>query len=366
MHFHYLVPVWGKSYTELFSDVCLPMLMTPGNLGSANGRVEDQFVIMTTWEDHLAIRSSSYYERLCQLIRVEFLLIDGLIDISSSHAAMSECYALAMKRREVVPASTFFVFLTPDSFWPDGTFHRLAELAASGNRVVMACGLRLESEPVSEILKERIVLHTENVAIPMHELVGLAFKHLHQLSRAHNMLSKNGFLNAWPSHMYWINERDRQLIAHCFHLHPLMVRAPKAEIAIGTTIDGDFLDNLHYSLNHYCVLQDEFVGFELSPAERNWGQPLGSPSLLQISLFSLLYANSRHWHFFGKRIVLNGNPGRQIDPFLEQLVNRIVSKIQRKKALAMFIQKLRLNHVVHRLRRVKNQRIKNLMRRLFI
>jgi hypothetical protein len=344
-HFHLIVPVWGRAYTELFTDVCLPMLLTPGNFGALGQRRGDQLVILTTWEDCLSIQDSDSFGRLKNVIPVEFVLVDGLVNLGNSHKAMSECYAMAMRREAVVPGETCFLCLTPDSFWPDGTFRRLVELADQDFKVIMAGGLRVNSESMSVILRERIARSPNNPAIPQPELVRLALANIHQLSTAVNVLSKSGFLNMWPSHMYWINEQDQQFVAHCFHLHPLMVVAPKSETAIGTTIDGEFLNNLHYPPDSYHVIQEEFVAIELTPAERNWGQPLGPPSMGQIVRFSLLYANSHHWHFFGKRIVLNGSPEKPIHPLIESLVDKTVRQIEKNKSLALLIQKLRLHRI---------------------
>jgi hypothetical protein len=344
-HFHLIVPVWGKTYTELFTDVCLPMLLTPGNMGALGKQPEDQFVIVTTWEDCQTIQDSASFDRLKKMITVEFVLVDGLMDLGNSHKAMSECYAMAMHREAVVHGETCFLFLTPDSFWPDGTFRRLVELADKGFKVVMAGGLRVNSESMSAILRKRIKQLPDNSTIPLPELIRLAFANIHQLSTAFNVLSKSGFLNIWPSHMYWINERDLQFVAHCFHLHPLLVLAPKSETAIGTTIDGEFLNNLAYPLDSYHVIQDEFVAIELTPTERNWGQPLGPPSLIQIVRFSLLHANSRHWHFFGKRIVLNGNPEKPVNSEIMNLADKYVGRIQRNQTLALAIHKLRLHRI---------------------
>jgi hypothetical protein len=362
-HFHLIVPVWGATYTELFTDICLPMLLTPGNLGALGKRPGDQFVIMTTWEDYLAIQDSVSFDRLKKIIPVEFVLVDGLVDLGNSHKAMSECYAMAMRREEVVPGETSFVFLTPDSFWPDGTFKRLVELADQNFKVVMAGGLRVNSESMSAILRERIARSPDNSTILLPELIRLAFANIHQLSTAFNMLSKTGFLNMWPSHMYWINERDQQFVAHCFHLHPLLVLAPKSETDIGTTIDGEFLNNLHYSLDCYHVIQEEFVAIELTPAERNWGQRLTPPSLIQMIRFSLLHANSRHWHFFGKRIVLNGSPGMPINPAIAGLADKVVKRIEKNKQLALIIQSLRLHRAVPSVER-RLGTAKKLLRRL--
>jgi len=345
-HFHLIVPVWGKTYIELFTDVCLPMLLTPGNMGALGQRRGNQVVIMTTWEDHLSIQNSVSFYRLKDIITVKFVLIDGLLDFDNSHWSMSECYAMAMVREEVIPGETCFLFLTPDSFWPDGTFRRLDELVNQDFKVVMAGGLRVNSESMSEILRERIARFPDNPAFPLQELVRLALTNIHQLSTAHNMLSKSGFLNSWPSHMYWINERDQQFVAHCFHLHPLIVVAPKSKTAVGTTIDGEFLNNLRYPLDSYHVIQEEFLAIELTPAERTWNQPLGSPLIEQIVRFSMRYANSRHWHFFGKRIMFNGSPEKPFNSLLMDSIDRVVKRIEKNKPLALFIQQLRLHRII--------------------
>jgi hypothetical protein len=345
-HFHLIVPVWGKSYTALFTEVCLPMIMTPGNIGALGGYPGDQFVIVTTWEDHLAIKSSASYERLSSMIAVEFILTDGFVDLGNTHLAMSNYYAMAMRRKSVVAGKTYFLFLTPDSFWPDGMFRRLAELAEQGFKVVMAGGLRVKSEPMSGILRKRIEQSPDNPAIPLPELTRLALANIHQMSTAFNLLSPQGFLNAWPSHMYWINEKDQQLIAHCFHLHPLLVLAPRSVTAIGTTIDGQFLDNLHYPLEQYYVIQNEGVAIELTPAERNWGVQLQSPSLRKIVLFALSNANSRHWHFFEKRIVLNGKPEKSTDPLLDKLIEKTTCEIRSNKRWAVLTQTFHLSRPV--------------------
>jgi hypothetical protein len=363
-HFHLIVPVWGKVYTALFTDVCLPMLLTPGNIAALGRRPGNQFVIVTTWKDQLAIRNSPSYERLKALIEVEFILADALIDLGNSHKAMSDCYAMAMRRESVVSGETCLLFLTPDSFWPDGTFRRLAELVDQGFKVIMAGGLRVNSEPMSDILHERIARSPDNPAIPLVELVRLALKNIHQLSTAFNVFSRTGFLNIWPSHIYWINEPDQQFIAHCFHLHPLLVVAPRSVTDIGTTIDGEFLNNLHYPLDRYHVIQNDYIAIELTPTDRDWGQPLGPPSIDQIIRFSLLHANSRHWHFFGKRIVLNGSPEKPIDPLIEILVDKTVRRIQRNRRLAMIVQALRLHRIAVGVERRLGGRLTKLLARL--
>jgi hypothetical protein len=345
-HFHLIVPVWGKAFTSLFTDICLPMLMTPGNLYALGKQPRDRFVIATTWEDRLSIQATESFKRLQSIMNVHFILVDGLVNFAITHDAMSGCYAMAMKDKTVIPGETYFVFLTPDSFWPDGTFQRLGELVDQDFKVVMAGGLRVKSEAMSAILRQRIHRSPENPAVPLTELIHLALANLHQLSDAFNILSRTGFLNIWPSHIYWINNRDNQLVAHCFHLHPLLVLAPNSEVSIGTTIDGDFIDNLRYPLNQFHVIQEDFVAIELTPSARNWGQPLSPPLIRDIVRFSLRHANRRHWYFFGKRILLNGNPETPIDPDLTSLVDEFVRRLSKYKRRALIINIFALNRII--------------------
>jgi hypothetical protein len=79
--------------------------------------------------------------------------------------------------------------------------------------------------------------------------------------------------------------------------------------------------------------------------------------------FSLLHANSRHWYFFGKRIVLNGSPGMPINPAIAGLADKVVKRIERNKRLALIIQSLRLHRVAPYIER-RFGKVKSLLRRL--
>ena len=211
------------------------------------------------------------------------------------------------------------------------------ELADQGYKVAMVGSLRANQETMSKILIEWLKKHPENPEMYAPKMMQMIFDHLHQLSRAHNFLSSTEFLNVWPSHVYWINDQDRQIVAHCFHMHPLMVLAPKGITKIGNTIDGDFLDKLPYPLKSYYVVQDDFMGFDMAPSERNWGQKLGPPSIRAIKTFSMLYVNPKHWHFFTKRITFSPDPDLKVPPEITAFVDGVVKRVcaQRYKSHLM-------------------------------
>ena len=339
IHFHYIVPVWGHAFSKLFAEICLPMLLTPGNLRSPKQHALDRFVIATTAQDWAYMQTTPAMQTLMALMEVMPVLVDGKIDISNPHAAMSECYAVAMANNAVVAGHTHFVFLTPDSIWSEGAFERLRELADEKYKVVMVCGLRVNQEGMSAVLADWLHEHPDNPAMSNSQMTNLMFDHMHQLSRAHNFLSDQ-FLNQWPSHIYWINDQERQIIAHCFHMHPLMVLAPKRTAKIGNTIDGDFLDNLPYPLESYYVVQNDFMGFDLAPAERHWGQVLASPSLKDINSFSLMHAHRKHWHFFSKRLVFSVYPEVRPQEHISFFIDNVVAQIYKNRYKAFVAQRV--------------------------
>jgi hypothetical protein len=324
--FVYVVPVWGPSFSALFVDVCLPMLLTPGNLGAPPTDPSDRFVIATTSVDAEFMRDAPAFRKLEAVIAVEFVIIDGRVKLNSPYVAMSACYAMVVNDPHVLPGSTCFVFLTPDSFWSDGTFARLRSLVEDGVNVVAAAGLRVNLEAVSEPLKTWIAANPENAAIARSDLIDLVLDNLHQISRASDWMERNSFNNKWPSHVYWIDRSRNQLIGHCFHLHPLLVRAGRPDCAIGDTIDGEYLANLGYSIDTYHVDRGEFVGVELSPTHRKPFGDLGSPSIERVANFARLHCNDMHRHFFRQRIVLK-HDDEEVSSELEELATEVSDAI---------------------------------------
>lgn len=340
-HFMFVVPVWGEQYTELFCEVCLPLILTEGNLGFFKGDSTAKFVIATTFKDSATLRRSSAFQSLEQLMAVRLILIDGLVDLRNPHGAMSDCYRFAMESPDVIPTRTSFVFLTPDSFWSDGSFRRLYELKEEDYKVVMVLGLRVCLEKARPALIN-IIRQRRNLRSDAETLVRLAMQNLHPMSKAHNWFSENGFLNVWPSHIYWMLGKE-SLMAHGFHLHPLMVRAPRRRVRIGTTIDGEFLARLPFPKRSFYVVQDsnEITGLELSTETKSWNQPLSCPSLRAVQKFAVFHASPLHWMFFRKRIVFRPSANYSLPTELEDHADRILRKIHKFKPISITLHHLR-------------------------
>ncbi|MEQ9518375.1 MAG: hypothetical protein RLN89_02930 [Parvibaculum sp.] len=354
--FVFITPVWGVEYMRMFSDVCLPMMLTDGNLNKFRDRSDACFVIVCGGDDFRALKSSEAYRRLCDVVQVEIVLIDGMIDTGRTHSAMTKCYQLGMSIEGVVPGFTNFVFLTPDSFWSDGSFEYAERIMDSGKKALVTVGLRTNREAMIPILNSAIA-RTKGTAAPFNnrEIAGLAIRHLHQLGRAHLWFSK-AFLNSWPSNIYWKVD-DELLISHNFHMHPLVVRCPKRRrnINIKSTIDGDYLIKVGLTGGNVHVVTDSdaLLGIELSPRTRDWGGvELREPRLRSVQWFGLNYANRMHWKFFGQRVVIKARDLKKEDGVFFRHSDEIVKIVSRVHWVARLLYPFHLISILRLLLKV--------------
>ena len=339
LKFLFMVPVWGQHHRTLFTDVCLPMLLSDGNFGHFRGRKDIRVHVIAPYEDFLEISSSPAGRGLADLVPVTYEILDGLVDLSTPHEAMSKCYKLSMTSQDVVPGYTFFAFLSPDSFWSDGSFQRAEQLCNSDCDGILVCGLRTNyaiNEPLLKIISE----NHGKAAIDARDLVSLSLRHLHPMAKAHNWLSES-FLNDWPSNIYWKTD-DKSMIAHCFHLHPLLVRSPKRKSQFSSTVDDDMIRKFGYSVERIRVVtnSDEMFGVEISPSDRSWGRQLGRPDLRRVQKFSYFHADSVHWNNFRHMIVMKGRGFKAIPSEVSRNIDRVVSKILRRRKFVLVFQRI--------------------------
>ena|SRR3990167_10328337 len=286
-HFHYIVPVWGVEYVRLFTDICLPMLIGYSGIRESVSP-HDKFIIATTWHDRHVIMQTSAYQQLCQLMPVEFILIDGLVNLKDAYHAMSYCYMAGMQNADVRQDKTYFIFLTPDSFWTEGMFSRLAELRDQHYKVAMAIGIRLSLDPMLPFYLD-LVNQSEDgrpIHLPFSQVINQVMQHMHPMVKSSDLLSKDGFPNQWPSNVCWINTEKNQMVIHGFHLHPLMAKAPSRFVPMGDTLDGKFLKNLNYPLNDFYIFQSRYFALELTDSTREWHVNLEPASIDKIIDFS--------------------------------------------------------------------------------
>lgn len=335
MKFMFILPVWGKDYVELFTDTCLPMLLTPGNFLTFSGRDNCTLFIATDYESWAFMEQQESIKQLKEIIKVKYALVDGLVDTIVPHTGMTECYYLGMRDESVIPEKTNFVYLTPDSFWSDGTFADLEKSADNGKKVVASLGVRTKKSRMTRYLRRFTSRNFEDRVIPNRDLVKACLKFLHPLARGH-IWNGDSFLSRWPSNIYWLID-NKKIISRNFHLHPLMMQCPRNLPKTQDTIDGDFIEKTGIKFDEIDVVtnSDRFLGLEMSPDDRGWGTKLTRPVMRHVREFARWQIKPVHWHFFSYRVEY---VAEDIDSeFLNKHIDEVCAEVYRSKKVSMFL-----------------------------
>src|ERR1700759_2060783 len=110
-------PVWGAGHIGLFLNVCLPSLLSPGNLPGLTANPENRYLIYTRAEDEAELRSASTVRLLSEIVSVEIIIIRE--EMPEPHRTMSNCHIDSVRRADEAGAAA--VFLPPDCVWSDGS-----------------------------------------------------------------------------------------------------------------------------------------------------------------------------------------------------------------------------------------------------
>ena len=328
LHFALIVPVWGDHHTGLFLRYCVPFLLTDGNVGAfADSSL--QIHVVSRRVDIDRMRQNITYQRLAREVAIVETIIDGRVDLTIPHRAMTECYAIVLRS---LPASNsvITIFLTPDCVLSRNALRSVVRQIEQGTRAVMVCGLRLTLETAGPALDR--VLSASGMAgrIAERELTALALEHLHPMSLGYDVASSE-FNYTWPSHLYWIAPDRRWLVAHCFHLHPLAIRGIPDKIEINTTIDGDYLINLGFGQRDFliCANSDDILCIELSPEVKRNSTVAGPLTMRALVRFSVTSCNVWHRMFFETPILFRGLNEPVIPESVENEAMAIAAAVKR-------------------------------------
>lgn len=298
LRFHHTLVVWGEAFTELFLHGCLPSLLSPGNIPAMASNARSVFNIHTTAADAARMSASPSIERLRQHIPVRFHVID---EADESELTGGNRYdLLAAFHREAHAAAladdALLIFLSPDILLSDGSMQAVERRVAAGNEVILITGIRTVLEEVRPWFEAQTGADG-TMTLGSEALVEVALRSLHTLTQG-NLWGGHRFHSDWPSQIFWKDGTDL-LIAHCWQLHPLVVRPHRRSSVFHQTIDGDFLERAVNEDAHVHIMQDsrEFCFLELSRHDHGTSTPrrLGpfDPSRFRAWAAQILLPNHR-------------------------------------------------------------------------
>jgi hypothetical protein len=324
-------PVWGAGHIGLFLNVCLPSLLSPGNLPGLTANPQNRYLIYTRDEDEAELRAAPAFRRLSEIVAVEVILIRE--EITEPHRTMSNCHIDSIRRADEAGAAA--IFLPPDCVWSNGSMIALERIARSGKSVVHMSGIRLDRDGFVPELANWYSDNNTVLGLAPRELVAMGLRHLHPISLTHFWKDFDGGL--MPANLIW-TVPNQGLLLRCFHLHPLMVKSQVRFAKFSSTIDDDL--SLHAcpdaSRDYVVTDSDELLAFEMSGLSRVVGTVCSKASLEGVAAWAEVGTNKRHRQLIKNAIRLKATEDHDVAwAATEAESNAVVDSVAEINALGL-------------------------------
>ena len=206
---------------------------------------------------------------------------------------MSICFRKGIA--DALAAEAAVVFLTPDLIFADGSFAALKRLCESGRDVIFNPGIRTIKQGVTRALSKYEA--DGIITVAPRDLMRIALDNIHPLSNSSWWEEGDGDLI--PANLYW-RVGSQGILSHCFHLHPLLVRAQRKNPVFFGTVDDDFVVAACPDASRDYVVEDsdEILMIEVSDASRFFVTGFRKGSVEDVSDWAEQFANNRHRALF--------------------------------------------------------------------
>ena len=299
MQLNAITVVWGPEYTRFFLDAVVPSLLWPGNLPAIAENHRPAYLLYTTLEDAQVMDAHPAFARLKTVAEVQIHSIEeNIADPAKKYEVAASCHKDALSR--VAAEGAALLLLSPDCVYSDGALAHAFGHLRRGKRAVLSASLRAAKEGFEPALAALCGMGGVRPADPR-ALFALAMDHLHPLSRT--LLVDSQEFSTWPSHVYWPvgDEGAEGILAHCFHLHPLMVRPREFYRDFRDAMDNDFLAQAcpDPAEMHLIDDSDDALGVEVS-AQAQFDHLIRPCRFhpANVAEWSHLFANAQHREFF--------------------------------------------------------------------
>lgn len=331
MGFHLVTVVWGSDFTDIFLNLVLPSLLSPGNLPVFQEMKQSVYKIYTTAKDAEVIAKSKKYKLLTEIINTKIKVFRFPRYPVGRYQYLTFCQKHALI--EAYKQDCAFVYLTPDNIYANGSFTNLLKIVATGKRVVMEPSFTVTAEKFIPVAKKKLFSIEENgrVSIDSRRLIKIAISYLHPIEKA--LFWKSTDFSGWPALLYWSVKEDG-LLKRAFHLHPLMIRPKKKWILPSGTVDGSkYLDLACPNLEEFYIVEDsdEIMSVGIKPLNHpvnHFIRQNTKSSVNEVAEWAKREASSCHRHFFQHKIRIHGNEISENQwKAIEEESDRVVQKI---------------------------------------
>lgn len=257
----FILPVWGEQFVSYFLELSLPSQLATGNIGSLVGS-NHHYCIYTVAIDKQRIESSSVYKTLCEHINVHLNVIDE--NESERHERASMCFRAGINFAKQFNAA--IVVLVPDAIFSRNSFAYMQQQLEAGYKIIMAACPTFEREKGSAFL-QNYKPSSEILNASGRELIETVKHAMHPNTKEQFYESESG--NLMPGCMYWYVGNEGML-AHAFHLHPLLVLPTNWDYEFAGTIDGDYIHGACKTDDKTLIVQDSDDLCMIEIADATW------------------------------------------------------------------------------------------------
>ncbi|NUB05041.1 hypothetical protein FW320_02385 [Azospirillum sp. Vi22] len=266
---HFIMAVWGESYTDVFIDVVLPSQLSDNNLPALQHRQAYTYKIYTTADDAKTIQASPAFQQLAEVMPAEIHVIHPEQNAHIKTASVRHLMGSLHKRaiQEAARDNAFLAFLAPDAILSDGSFAAIEKRMLEGMEMVLISGIRVTKETALPAIRARYRRPDGTIHMDAADLTDCAFEFPHRYTQVLTWGAER-FCSQWPSQTFWFVP-PAGILAHCWHLHPILVKASTETDSFLGTIDGDYIERAGTQLERIHVIQDsdEACLIEISRAD---------------------------------------------------------------------------------------------------
>jgi len=256
-----VIPVWGQNHMRIFLDICIPSLLADNNIPYLVREAQITLILFIKKSEEDIIKSHMSIKKLASVIGVEYHYID-FISGRANHDILSDCHRkglhLALDRQ------AYAILPTPDCVFSNNSLRSLHQLVIKGIKFVHMTYVRLQLELVYSALTLQANDNDGILSIDAPDLVDFSMQRFHSIMKRHVC---NDFLDCklLAANFFWKLDNS-SMLAHCFHLHPILIKPGLENLGFKVTIDDDLLLNATFAPHEVYIVQDsdEMLAYEIS------------------------------------------------------------------------------------------------------
>jgi hypothetical protein len=289
------IPVWGAEKLKVFSYISLVSLLKELVDLSAEKLMRINLHLYTDEYGMKVLESMKSVHSISRLIQVQYKIINTE---GQAYNILTECH-----KRVISEASNgeYISMQVADYIYGDGALIKILEYIDCGVDFLYMATLRLNIEEVvrrHDFFIDPVPNYGLNYSINNSKeyILELINDCPHEITTLCNYENEKG--NGNPSHVYF--KYMQTIIAHCFHLHPILIKKNEKLNNNYVTIDGDLIGLDEFKKMNTVVIQssDDLLIAELT-ASRIRGNPTGQKlTFKQLQSWVPATTTELHRYFF--------------------------------------------------------------------